>query len=93
LPELRQPPSDFLSFSNAFDGPDLYGESNAELAAISAGERGVSGSAFASRTGFTMYVFFKWRFRNSLITKIQGTSQRNAAQKLKNLKSSVRKCL
>ncbi|MGA7334141.1 MAG: hypothetical protein WBX77_20780, partial [Pseudolabrys sp.] len=51
LPELRQPPSDFLIFSNAFDGPDLYGESNAELAAISAGERGVSGSAFASRTG------------------------------------------
>jgi hypothetical protein len=39
--------------------------------------------------GFTMYVFFKWRFGNSLITKIQGISQRNAAQKLKNLKSKV----
>jgi len=39
----------FLIFSHAFDGPDPYSESNAELAAISAGECGVSGSAFAPR--------------------------------------------
>jgi hypothetical protein len=66
---------------------------NAELAAISAGGAAFPGLPLLRGQGFTMYVFFKWRFRNSLITKIQGTSQRNAAQKLKNLKSSVRKCL